>query len=264
MIEIQLENKEIIREELSRKIVSTYGSLLDFNLARNLLSYITDEDLHKDVRNYIQSEEKGKETRMPVEVSELSKIDFSKDLSIKAKRDYAEAEEAKSLAVAGQFLNAITSVENIEVRQESMLLKAHSLALIAEIVDRTGIDATPVFVLGLDQVRDYLNHEDTDSLDALEGVEMVGAILAKASELQYFNIIRISAERTLENLNNQKMINQDVLVMVAAFCVLSGGLEKVQGMDEGKIKKISQGEINELLALNNDLLNQALTYFGRR
>jgi len=259
-IEIQLKEKEILNVGLGNKLSLSFGASSDFDLARQLVDNIEDPELKKPIRAYLGMREVGKEAESPmVSMSSLTQTDFSQSSIAKERQEFALAEEAKKIAQEGRNLEAIEHIANLETK----LLRAHAFGSLAEIIDQGGLDATPVFILAIDSVRDYLNDPDIDSLDAISGIEITEQLLNKACELQYFNIVRLSAKRTLDQIVElgRDGVNRDFLISVSSILIFSAGVQKTGGLSDQEIKRLNGEDVEQLSLLNNDLLNQALVHF---
>ena len=259
-IEIQLEEKKILSEESGTKLILSFGASLDFELARQLVDNIDDPELKKPIKAYLGMREAGKKAESPIaSMSSLTQTDFSQSSAVKERQEFALAEEAKKIAQTGRYLEAIESIADLD----TTLLRAHTFGSMAEIIDQGGIDATPVFVLAIDSVRDYLNDPEIDSLDAISGIEITEQVLNKACELQYFNIVRLSAKRTLDQIVKlgRDKVNRDFLISVSSILIFSAGLQKAGGLSDQEIKMLSSEDAERLGLFNNDLLSQALVHF---
>ena len=214
MVEIQLEEKVPKENSISS----------DLALAKQICIWITDKEERKRVTSFIDDVEKKKEGHLPIQPSDLSESEMNKGLvTDKQKEEYRMVESALEVAERGGYLRAIELVAGIEDRQGTKLLKAHAFGLLAEILDKGGIDVTPVFILAMDHIRDFMNN--TDSLGAVEGVEITEAVLKKALDLGYFNVISFSAQRTMDQVvklkDEGKEVDMYLLMSVASFLGLS-------------------------------------------
>lgn len=259
-IEIQIEQKESMGDEFSRKVMLSYGSEIDFQLAKNLSAQIMDPERRKELNSYLEERKKGRQGKNPITFGDLSSTDFSKEVTEKGKREFMLAQDALNLADSGEFIGAIENVANLE----SKLIKAHTFGALAAKVDGAGFDATPVLVLAVDNIRDYMSDPGIDSIDALSGIELTEEILPMAADLGYYNVVRLSVQRTQDQiiLRGMEYINPEFLFSVATLLIYSAGLQKEGGMNEREIRNFNSSDIERFSSLNNDFLKQALSYFG--
>ena len=207
-----------------------FDSASDFQLAKKLIGYVEVNDEKKRLRIFLEGREKGLKVKSPASMSELSNTNFDVPNTEKERQEFPLAEKAREIASEGKYMEAVEIVANLETK----LLRAHTFGFFTEILDRDSIDATPVFILAMDSVRDFLN-DDIDSLDAVSGVEMAEEVLNKACELGYFNVVRMSAERMMDLAANHKELHRDLLISVVSILINSAGLQKEDGLSDQEI-----------------------------